>query len=113
MLAAAPRRFNARMCGVSKKRVLLAALIGFCDVVALHDARAEPPQDKAAGALLDLRPPAAEQSAPLRSPLQEIAHNFRREGLPVAKLFQDRTSLLHLGLNPRGTPGLWFVHQVR
>jgi hypothetical protein len=55
--------------------------------------------------------PSAE-STHIMSPLQNLAHNFRQEGLPVAKLFQSNDALLHLGLNPKGKPGLWLVHKL-
>lgn len=48
----------------------------------------------------------------IMSPLQNVAHNFRQEGLPIAKLFQSNTSLVHVGLNPKGKPGLWIMHKV-
>jgi hypothetical protein len=51
-------------------------------------------------------------STHIMSPLQNLAHNFRQEGLPVVKLLQSDQSLLHLGLNPKGKPGLWFVHKL-
>jgi hypothetical protein len=52
------------------------------------------------------------QSTPPMSPLEDVAHDFRRQGLPVAKLFQNGSLLVHLGLSPRGKPGLWFVHAL-
>lgn len=35
-----------------------------------------------------------------------------REGLPVARLFETKGALLHLGLNPKGKPGLWLVQKT-
>ncbi len=55
---------------------------------------------------------AAAESTHIMSPLQNLAHNFRQEGLPVAKLFQSDESLVHLGLNSKGKPGLWFMHRL-
>jgi hypothetical protein len=52
------------------------------------------------------------QAGHIMSPLQNVAHNFRQEGLPIAKLFQSNTSLVHIGLNPKGKPGLWVMHKV-
>lgn len=46
------------------------------------------------------------------SPMETLAHNFHQEGLPVAKLFESNQSLVHLGLNPKGKPGLWIVHKL-
>jgi hypothetical protein len=56
-------------------------------------------------------PPAA-QSGHIMSPMETLAHNFHQEGLPVAKLFESNQSLVHLGLNPKGKPGLWIVHKL-
>jgi hypothetical protein len=57
-------------------------------------------------------PANAEQSGHIMSPLQNMAHNYQKEGLPIAKLFQSDNSLVHVGLNPKGKPGLWFVHKL-
>jgi hypothetical protein len=139
--------------------VLLAGLIGLCELVALQSAFAQPPRQKVTAALshgskgqerdpprLDLRAPSqvlsgyqanatsaaptdrrlfggespfrsdtqpnSEQSGHIMSPLQNMAHNYQREGLPLAKLFQNGNSLVHVGLNPRGKPGLWIVHKL-
>jgi hypothetical protein len=43
---------------------------------------------------------------------EEIAQRFRREGLPVARLFETRSALVSLGLNPRGKPGIWLVQKL-
>lgn len=161
------------MGNVAQTRILFAAMVGLCEVVALHSALAGQPLEKVAAALsrgskdsrssaavpalkgrLDLRPPAeppaetmagneaaagsfsasgnhrlfagplasgfevrasapaASQGAHIMSPMQTLAHNFRQEGLPLAKLFQNNESLVHLGLNPKGKPGLWIVHKL-
>jgi hypothetical protein len=60
----------------------------------------------------DSRNTAAGQGAPLMSPVENMAHNFRRQGLPVARLFQNGNLLVHLGLSPKGKPGLWFVREL-
>ena len=43
---------------------------------------------------------------------EELAKNFRREGLPLAKLWQNQDSLVHIGLNPKGKPGLWLIQKL-
>jgi len=43
---------------------------------------------------------------------QEMAHRFRREGLPVARLFESRSALVSLGLNQRGKPGIWLIQKL-
>jgi hypothetical protein len=49
-----------------------------------------------------------EMSAP-----EAFARRWRREGLPLARLWQNESALLSLGLNPRGKPGLWLVQKTR
>jgi hypothetical protein len=43
---------------------------------------------------------------------EQLARNFHRDGLPVARLFQSKNSLFHIGLNQKGKPGLWFVQKL-
>lgn len=43
----------------------------------------------------------------------EFAHRIHREGLPVARLWENRSALLSLGLNAKGKPGLWLVQKIR
>jgi hypothetical protein len=56
--------------------------------------------------------PTAAASGHIMSPLETMAHNFHQEGLPMARLFENRDSLVHLGLNQKGKPGLWIVHKL-
>jgi hypothetical protein len=44
---------------------------------------------------------------------ESLVRHFRREGLPLARLWETRSTLVSLGLNPKGKPGLWFVRQTR
>jgi hypothetical protein len=37
----------------------------------------------------------------------------RREGLPLARLWESRSALLSLGLSPKGKPGLWLTQKIR
>jgi len=48
-----------------------------------------------------------------RPTLQEFVNRVHREGLPVARLFETKSALVHLGLSPRGKPGLWLVQKTR
>jgi hypothetical protein len=43
---------------------------------------------------------------------QEMAQRVQREGLPVARLWETRSALLHIGLSPHGKPGLWLIQKV-
>jgi hypothetical protein len=47
-----------------------------------------------------------------RPAIQEFVHKVHREGLPVARLFETKSALVHLGLSPRGKPGLWLVQKT-
>lgn len=46
------------------------------------------------------------------SRVQEMAQRVQREGLPLARLWETRSALLHVGLSPRGKPGLWLIQKV-
>ena len=48
-----------------------------------------------------------------RPSVQEFVQRVHREGLPVARLFETKSALVHLGLSPRGKPGLWLVQKTR
>jgi hypothetical protein len=47
-----------------------------------------------------------------RPSIQEFVQRVHREGLPVARLFETKSALVHLGLSPRGKPGLWLVQKT-
>ncbi len=47
-----------------------------------------------------------------RLTVQDLVQRVHREGLPVARLFETKSALLHLGLSPRGKPGLWLVQKT-
>jgi hypothetical protein len=47
-----------------------------------------------------------------RPTVQEFVRRAHQEGLPVARLFETKSALLHLGLSPRGKPGLWLVQKT-
>ena len=47
-----------------------------------------------------------------RPTIQDLVQKVHREGLPVARLFETKSALLHLGLSPRGKPGLWLVQKT-
>jgi len=46
------------------------------------------------------------------SRLEEMARRVHREGLPVARLWENNSALVSLGLNQRGKPGLWVVQKI-
>jgi hypothetical protein len=47
-----------------------------------------------------------------RPTVQEFVRRLHREGLPVARLFETKGTLVHLGLSPKGKPGLWLVQKT-
>jgi hypothetical protein len=66
------------------------------------------------GSQEQVQPPAlALDTMRSRLGVQDFVRRVRHEGLPVARLLESRTALLHLGLNPKGKPGLWLVQKVR
>jgi hypothetical protein len=50
--------------------------------------------------------------AQTRPTIQQFVRQVRREGLPVARLFESKSALVHLGLSPKGKPGLWLVQKT-
>ena len=46
-------------------------------------------------------------------PRPQGAQHVRREGLPLARLWENKSALLSLGLNKKGKPGLWLVQKIR
>jgi hypothetical protein len=53
------------------------------------------------------------ESVHARPTVQEFVRRVHQEGLPVARLFEGKSALVHLGLNPKGKPGLWLVQKTR
>jgi hypothetical protein len=43
---------------------------------------------------------------------ESFARRFHREGLPVARLWENHSALVSLGLNAKGKPGLWLVQKT-
>ncbi len=43
---------------------------------------------------------------------QGMAERFHREGLPVARLWENHAALVSLGLNQKGKPGIWLVQKI-
>lgn len=41
-----------------------------------------------------------------------LVRRIRREGLPVARLWDSKYALVSLGLNRRGKPGLWLTQKI-
>jgi hypothetical protein len=63
----------------------------------------------------DLRLPALgfeSTQTPVRGRAEEFVSRVRREGLPVARLWQNHSALVSLGLNQKGKPGLWLIQKT-
>jgi len=48
-----------------------------------------------------------------QSPTEQFIRQARKEGLPLARLWQNEQALLSLGLNRKGKPGLWIIQKTR
>jgi hypothetical protein len=48
----------------------------------------------------------------IESPMQALAHRVHREGVPVARLWENKSALVSLGLNQKGKPGLWIIQKI-
>jgi hypothetical protein len=76
-----------------------------------RDARAENPDGREQSRLPGLR---TETSTPrLTGGVAGFAQRVHREGLPIARLWENKSALVSLGLNPRGKPGLWIIQKIR
>jgi hypothetical protein len=51
------------------------------------------------------------QARPM-SRAEEFTRRVHREGLPVARLWENKSALLSLGLNQKGKPGLWIIQKI-
>jgi hypothetical protein len=68
------------------------------------------------------QPPAAQQerfanlklgSMPTQPSMEERLRFARRDGVPVVRLWESKSALLHLGFNQKGKPGLWIMQKTR
>ncbi|HWW29810.1 MAG TPA: hypothetical protein VNY80_07335 [Steroidobacteraceae bacterium] len=48
----------------------------------------------------------------LQPSMQDRVRLFRRDGFPVARLWENKSALVHLGFNAKGKPGLWIVQKT-
>jgi hypothetical protein len=48
-----------------------------------------------------------------QSSMQDRIRLFRRDGFPIARLWESKSALVHLGFNAKGKPGLWIVQKMR
>jgi hypothetical protein len=116
-------------------------LVTLCSIGLPPAALAAPPADTAHPLHLDLRPPAFSELAGLEAALmrqrrapfrgatddagargismpsligtqETLVHRFRREGLPIARLWENHSAMVSLGFSPRGKPGLWLVQKT-
>ena len=57
-------------------------------------------------------PPQSRAMSQIQPLGQDFVRRAHREGLPVARLFESKSALVHLGLSPKGKPGLWLVQKT-
>jgi hypothetical protein len=46
-----------------------------------------------------------------KSPAEAMVRRARREGLPIARLWENESALLSLGFNQKGQAGLWLIRK--
>jgi hypothetical protein len=51
-------------------------------------------------------------NVPDREGMAGFAQRVHREGVPFARLWENKSALVSLGLNQRGKPGLWLVQKI-
>lgn len=49
----------------------------------------------------------------MSSPMDRLIARTRREGLPIARLWESDSALLSVGFNRHGKPGVWFTKMIR
>jgi hypothetical protein len=59
-----------------------------------------------------MRLPALGNTTLSQNTMQDLARRVRHEGLPVARIFEGKSSLVHVGFNQKGKPGLWLVQKT-
>jgi hypothetical protein len=64
------------------------------------------------GALEKVQLPELGAQGRVPSRYEEFARRVHREGLPVARLWENRSALVSVGLNQRGKPGLWLIQKT-
>jgi hypothetical protein len=67
------------------------------------------------GAQEEIRLPelgSASSQARSRGRAEEFVQRAHREGLPLARLWENKSALVSLGLNQRGKPGLWIIQKI-
>jgi hypothetical protein len=47
-----------------------------------------------------------------RSRVEEFAQRVHREGLSAARLWENKSALISLGLNQKGKPGIWIIQKT-
>ena|SRR5450432_15607 len=47
-----------------------------------------------------------------RGRAEEFVQRAHREGLPLARLWENKSALVSLGLNQKGKPGLWIIQKI-
>jgi hypothetical protein len=77
-----------------------------------HAFAAAPPRQSSGPGERAALPAMALDGMRTRPAIQDFVRRVHHEGLPVARLFESKSALLHLGLSPKGKPGLWLVQKT-
>jgi len=46
-----------------------------------------------------------------KSPAETFVRRVQREGLPIARLWENESALVSLGFNQKGQAGLWLIEK--
>jgi hypothetical protein len=52
------------------------------------------------------------QSMHAQPTMEDRVRAVRRDGFPVARLWESKSAVLHLGFNQKGKPGLWIMQKI-
>jgi hypothetical protein len=77
-----------------------------------RDSRAFPAHPSSGTEIPDLPNLGSSKVDQNRSHAEELARRVRQEGLPIARLWQNQSTLLSIGLNQKGKPGLWLLKKI-
>jgi hypothetical protein len=45
-------------------------------------------------------------------PVERFAKRFQHEGLPIIRVWENRSMLVSVGVDPKGRPGLWLLQKA-
>jgi hypothetical protein len=109
-----PQHQSVQSQSVQTPRLDLRVPSHVADMTETAAERSFPSRHQAVGPQAAVQLPAlGSESVRARPTVQEFVRRVHQEGLPVARLFEGKSALVHLGLSPKGKPGLWLVQKTR